>query len=122
MQQVEKCLNSFDNVHEWADCIAFLKQLLKVRLSVQANKNELNRGPCFCSADISIVYAIQGNTAKVDRGETAISVFEPCLADGGSSARVGGVYPYSRGSWGEGVFDVCERDEADLMPLISSTD
>jgi len=34
VQQVEKCLNSFDNVHEWADCIAFLKQLLKVRLSV----------------------------------------------------------------------------------------
>jgi hypothetical protein len=30
-QQVEKCLNAFDNVHEWADCIAFLKQLLKVR-------------------------------------------------------------------------------------------
>lgn len=30
VQQVEKCLNSFDNVHEWADCIAFLKQLLKV--------------------------------------------------------------------------------------------
>ncbi|KAF8131645.1 Dopey, N-terminal-domain-containing protein [Boletus edulis] len=28
-QQVEKCLNGFDNVHEWADCIAFLKQLLK---------------------------------------------------------------------------------------------
>ncbi|KAG6874376.1 hypothetical protein C0995_015112 [Termitomyces sp. Mi166 len=28
-QQVEKCLNSFDNVHEWADFIAFLKQLLK---------------------------------------------------------------------------------------------
>lgn len=34
-QQVEKCLNAFDNVHEWADCIAFLKQLLKVR--TQAN-------------------------------------------------------------------------------------
>lgn len=31
VQQVEKCLNSFDDVHEWADCIAFLKQLLKVR-------------------------------------------------------------------------------------------
>ncbi|KIL71408.1 hypothetical protein M378DRAFT_188883 [Amanita muscaria Koide BX008] len=28
-QQVEKCLNSFDDVHEWADCISFLKQLLK---------------------------------------------------------------------------------------------
>ena len=31
-QQVEKCLNSFDNVHEWADFISFLKVLLKVRL------------------------------------------------------------------------------------------
>ena len=31
-QQVEKCLNSFENIHEWADCIAFLKQLLKVPL------------------------------------------------------------------------------------------
>jgi hypothetical protein len=31
-QQVEKCLSSFDNVQEWADCIAFLKNLLKVRL------------------------------------------------------------------------------------------
>ncbi|KAI0050603.1 hypothetical protein FA95DRAFT_1536117 [Auriscalpium vulgare] len=28
-QQVEKCLSAFDNVHEWADFIAFLKQLLK---------------------------------------------------------------------------------------------
>jgi hypothetical protein len=30
-QQVDRCLNSFDSVHEWADFIAFLKQLLKVR-------------------------------------------------------------------------------------------
>jgi hypothetical protein len=30
-QQVDRCLNSFDSVHEWADLIAFLKQLLKVR-------------------------------------------------------------------------------------------
>ncbi|KAG2022683.1 hypothetical protein CC2G_000411 [Coprinopsis cinerea AmutBmut pab1-1] len=29
VQQVDKCLNSFEDVHEWADCIAFLKQLLK---------------------------------------------------------------------------------------------
>lgn len=28
-QQVDRCLSSFDNVHEWADFIAFLKQLLK---------------------------------------------------------------------------------------------
>lgn len=34
-QQVEKCLNSFDNVHEWADFISFLKQLLKVRTSTK---------------------------------------------------------------------------------------
>jgi len=36
-QQVEKCLNAFDNVHEWADCTAFLrlKQLLKVRMQAQ---------------------------------------------------------------------------------------
>lgn len=76
----------------------------------------------FLSADISIVYAIQGNTAKVDRGETVISVFEPCLADGGSSARFGGVYPYSRGSWGEGVLAYADAMKADLVPLISSTD
>ena len=31
-QQVEKCLSSFDSVHEWADFISFLKQLLKVRV------------------------------------------------------------------------------------------
>ena len=29
-QQVEKCLSSFDSMHEWADFISFLKQLLKV--------------------------------------------------------------------------------------------
>ena len=29
-QQVEKCLTSFDNVHEWADFITFLTKLLKV--------------------------------------------------------------------------------------------
>ena len=35
-QQVEKCLSSFDNVHEWADFISFLKQLLKVRFGYRA--------------------------------------------------------------------------------------
>lgn len=29
-QQVEKCLASFETMHEWPDFIAFLKQLLKV--------------------------------------------------------------------------------------------
>lgn len=32
--QVDKCLVTFDNVHEWADFIAFLTKLLKVRLIV----------------------------------------------------------------------------------------
>jgi hypothetical protein len=31
-QQIEKCLGSFENVQEWADCIAFLKNLLRVRV------------------------------------------------------------------------------------------
>lgn len=30
-QAVEKCLVTFDSVHEWADFIAFLGKLLKVR-------------------------------------------------------------------------------------------
>ena len=29
-QQVEKCLASFETMHEWPDFISFLKQLLKV--------------------------------------------------------------------------------------------
>lgn len=29
-QQVERCLSSFDKLQDWADCIAFIKQLLKV--------------------------------------------------------------------------------------------
>ncbi|THH19017.1 hypothetical protein EW146_g2076 [Bondarzewia mesenterica] len=47
-QQVEKSLNSFDNVHEWADFIAFLKQLLKVRasLAVSCRERWLNARAC----------------------------------------------------------------------------
>jgi hypothetical protein len=30
--QVDRCLATFDNVHEWADFIAFLTKLLKVRI------------------------------------------------------------------------------------------
>jgi Dopey, N-terminal len=36
-QQVDRCLSTFDNVHEWADFIAFLKQLLKVRNSTRVS-------------------------------------------------------------------------------------
>lgn len=54
-QQVEKCLNSFDNVHEWADCIAFLKQLLKVRVKfiIRNSKAQIASG-----IDFPILYAI----------------------------------------------------------------
>lgn len=31
-QQVDKCLATFDSIHEWADFIAFLTKLLKVRI------------------------------------------------------------------------------------------
>ena len=40
-QQVEKCLASFDNVHEWADFISFLKQLLKVRPRLSSSNEVL---------------------------------------------------------------------------------
>ena len=39
-QQVEKCLSSFDSVQEWADFIAFLKQLLKVCRNVHISLDE----------------------------------------------------------------------------------
>ncbi|KZS93323.1 hypothetical protein SISNIDRAFT_441139 [Sistotremastrum niveocremeum HHB9708] len=29
-QQVEKCLSTFENIHDWADCTAFLTRLLKI--------------------------------------------------------------------------------------------
>ncbi|KZT72967.1 hypothetical protein DAEQUDRAFT_808918 [Daedalea quercina L-15889] len=37
-QQVERCLNSFDSVHEWADFISFLKSLLKTLEAYQQFK------------------------------------------------------------------------------------
>jgi len=40
-QQVEKCLNSFENIHEWADTISFLKQLHKVRYGAVRIPREL---------------------------------------------------------------------------------
>ena len=52
-QQVEKCLNSFDNVHEWADCIAFLKQLLKV-----SKAKIVDRVIVQCLPDFPILHAI----------------------------------------------------------------
>ena len=36
-QQVEKCLATFDSVHEWADFIAFLTKLLKVIVVVSGS-------------------------------------------------------------------------------------
>jgi hypothetical protein len=40
-QAVEKCLATFDNVHEWADFIAFLGKLLKVRSHSECILSEL---------------------------------------------------------------------------------
>ena len=31
--QIDRCLQSFDSVNEWADFISFLSRLLKVRLT-----------------------------------------------------------------------------------------
>ena len=41
--QVERCLQTFDNVHEWADFIAFLTKLLKVRHLLFAHRKISNR-------------------------------------------------------------------------------
>lgn len=54
---VEKCLTTFDNVHEWADFISFLTKLLKVR-----SKTALSS---LCDAltlcpDLSGLHAVQG--------------------------------------------------------------
>lgn len=38
---VDKCLQSFDNVNEWADFITFLAKLLKVRLAGLSRAREL---------------------------------------------------------------------------------
>lgn len=59
VQQVEKCLNSFDNVHEWADCIAFLKQLLKVRCVELYQLNSAR----IIDIDVSVLHAVQGDPA-----------------------------------------------------------
>lgn len=54
VQQVEKCLNSFDIVHEWADCIAFLKQLLKVLRFIKSLEQLIHSKV----TDFPILYAI----------------------------------------------------------------
>jgi Dopey, N-terminal len=62
---VEKCLNSFDNVHEWADCIAFLKQLLKVgQFDVSSG---LLKEYSQDEVDLPIVHAIQGDSTQAYR-------------------------------------------------------
>jgi len=78
-QQVERSLNSFDNVHEWADFIAFLKQLLKVKcihltrlLWISLKKGLL--------PDIPVIYAIQGNSSQDSGGQTSSAMFESCFA------------------------------------------
>jgi len=49
-QQVEKCLATFDSVHEWADFIAFLTKLLKVivvvSVSMYFHTDVVVRTPC----------------------------------------------------------------------------
>ena len=39
-QQLDKCLSTFENVQDWADCTAFLTKLLKVRFSWPVNSQK----------------------------------------------------------------------------------
>jgi Dopey, N-terminal len=49
-QAVEKCLATFDNVHEWADFISFLGKLLKVGLGWMDRSQTTKSG-----ADVALV-------------------------------------------------------------------
>lgn len=98
-QQVERCLNSFDNVHEWADCIAFLKQLLKVRAPSHTARNRALLTACF-AADIPILHAVQGDSTQVGCREAPFAVFESCPADRCAPTGSGCLFAYPRCSGG----------------------
>lgn len=78
-QQVEKCLASFEAMHEWPDFIAFLKQLLKVSTPGYWNSC-LAPTWIFDYTDTSIVHAIQGNTTQTDRSETTFTMLDSGVA------------------------------------------
>jgi len=67
--QVDKCLQTFDNVHEWADFIAFLAKLLKVGYVLFTARAAL-----IMIIDIPILHAIQGDPSQVGGSQTARSV------------------------------------------------
>jgi hypothetical protein len=88
---VERCLNSFDNVHEWADCIAFLKQLLKV-CDFDSLKDFLLK---YCEPDLSIIHAIQGDSKEAHSIETTSAMSESCVTDGSTSESFGCIFTHS---------------------------
>lgn len=92
-QQVDKCLNSFDNVQEWADFISFLKQLLKVHTVPWFTSLCYRPLDSICSLDLNIdissVHAIQGNTQETYSCKTVVSMSESCVTHWCTSTGVG---------------------------------
>jgi hypothetical protein len=107
-QAVEKCLATFDNVHEWADFIAFLGKLLKVRVTIRSISCHYyplfytcmyksmcaEKRPFHLRADPSRIYAIQGDTPQVDRLETPRTMFESCITYWSTSESIGRICTY----------------------------
>ena len=98
-QQVEKCLSSFDNVHEWADFISFLKQLLKVRVHSVSRVETETHHTCIIT-DFSVVSTIQGDPPETGCSQTVISMLESCVTEWSTPEGIGRVLAYFRCSWG----------------------
>lgn len=85
-QQVDKCLNTLESVQEWADFIAFLTKLLKVRSERRVvSVSQAHHAPL----DISSQYSVQGSSAKAHRSKAVGSVPEPGSASRRAPARAG---------------------------------
>ena len=101
-------MSSFDNVHEWADFISFLKQLLKVRAQLFVLH-------CYdracCLPDVPIVPTVQGNTAQARCSEAIISMLKPCTAKRSTPEGTGRVHAHIRCSRGAYRFRLAVRLE-----------
>ena len=90
-QQVEKCLGSFDSVHEWADFISFLKNLLKVCTKLlYADLHDQGR------VDFPSIHAVQGDSPQGDCSEATGAVLESRFAHRSSPKSFGRICTYTR--------------------------
>lgn len=84
--QVDRALQSFENVNEWADFISFLSRLLKVGRKVEGAHADAD-APNTSST-------LSRNTAQTCRIETTRAMLESCSAGWCASTGVGGIRAY----------------------------